>query len=66
MVLMIQSSRVCIYTWVTELLGTGNYKYEDNFPTVQFARQHSLPKEVLGAVLVNRETAVALLVYFDR
>lgn len=43
-------------------LGTGNYSYEDNFPTAQFAGQHSLPKEVLGAVLVNRGTALAALV----
>ena len=60
--LLAQSSRVCIYKWVVQFLGTGDYRYEDNLPPAQFAGQHSLPKEVLGAVLVNREIVLAILV----
>lgn len=42
-------------------LGTGSYRQEDNFPTAQFAGWHSLLNEVLGAVLVKRGTALAVL-----
>lgn len=60
--LLAQSSRVCVYKWVVQYLGTGNYRHEDNCLTSQFSGRHSLPKEVPRAVLINRETALAVLV----
>lgn len=57
-----QSMHILVSCAADIFLGTGNYRYEDNFTAAQFAGRHSLPKEVLGAVLVNREAALAVLV----
>lgn len=47
--LLAQRSTVYIH----KFLGTGDYRCEDNFTTVQSAGWHSLPNEVLGSIFIS-------------